>query len=128
MVNTDELEAGKPSLQSDSRGGTIELGQVQQLRITRALRDPGGNPKRAFFLPGFPNLTIDLRDRVHAMEIDWSKAPKNARWWAVDANGYASWFGAPNVAPFTDFWFCEPTPAPTFGFDGDWRESLTERP
>ncbi|NSZ48491.1 hypothetical protein G6L63_11275 [Agrobacterium vitis] len=62
------------------------------------------------------------------MEIDWEKAPKTARWWAVDANGNAHWFCAPNVAAFTDFWFSEPVKAPLFGFTGDWRKSLIERP
>jgi hypothetical protein len=55
------------------------------------------------------------------MEIDWSQAPKNARWWTIDKNGKAHWFCAPNVAPFTDFWFSEPQPAPTFNFSGDWK-------
>lgn len=59
--------------------------------------------------------------------IDWSTAPKNARWWAVDADGQAHWFPAPNVAAFTNFWFSEPIPAPDFGFEGDWRKSLVER-
>jgi len=59
--------------------------------------------------------------------VDWSKAPKNARWWAMDANGQAHWFCLPDVKPFTDFWFTEPIPAPVFGFSGDWKESLTER-
>lgn len=62
------------------------------------------------------------------MTIDWSEAPKNARWWAVDNNGEAHWFCAPNVKAFTDFWFSEPIPAPNFGFAGDWRTSLTEHP
>ena len=61
------------------------------------------------------------------MKIDWSKAPKSARWWAVDKSGEAYWFPAPNVAAFTDFWFAEPVKAPTFGFDGDWKSSLVER-
>ncbi|RRA01929.1 hypothetical protein [Burkholderia cepacia] len=61
-------------------------------------------------------------------EIDWKKAPKTARWWAMDANGTANWFLAPNVAAYTDFWFSEPVRAPSFGFIGDWRTSLTERP
>lgn len=61
-------------------------------------------------------------------EIDWKQAPRTARWWAVDANGQARWFCTPNVAPFTDFWFSEEISAPTFGFTGDWRKSLTERP
>ena len=62
------------------------------------------------------------------MDVDWKKAPKGARWWAVDADGQAHWFCAPDVAPFTDFWFSEPVPAPDFGFVGDWRQSLVERP
>jgi hypothetical protein len=60
--------------------------------------------------------------------VNWKEAPKAARWWAVDASGEAHWFVAPNVAARTDFWFSEPVPAPTFGFAGDWRTSLTERP
>jgi len=63
-----------------------------------------------------------------SMEIDWSKAAKTARWWAIDCNGKAHWFVAPNVAAFTDFWFTEPKPAPNFGFIGDWRKSLVESP
>ncbi len=60
--------------------------------------------------------------------INWKQAPKNARWWAMDADGRANWFLVPNVASHTDFWFSEPVSAPTFGFAGNWRESLTERP
>jgi hypothetical protein len=60
--------------------------------------------------------------------VDWKKAPKNAQWWAVDANGEAHWFCAPDIAAFTDFWFSEPMPAPLFDFEGDWRQSLVERP
>ncbi|AHF90204.1 hypothetical protein OPIT5_08185 [Opitutaceae bacterium TAV5] len=63
------------------------------------------------------------------MEIDWSKAPRNARWWAMDANGQANWYCAPDVKPFTDFWFHDSKPAPTFGFSvADWKTSLVERP
>jgi len=62
------------------------------------------------------------------MEIDWSQAPKNARWWAIDKNGEANWFCAPDVAAFTDFWFSQPQRAPTFNFSGDWKTSLVERP
>jgi hypothetical protein len=62
------------------------------------------------------------------MTIDWTQAPKDARWWAIDEDGNAHWFLAPNVAPFTNFWFSEPVPAPDFGYKGDWKLSLTERP
>ncbi len=60
--------------------------------------------------------------------VDWKTAPKNAQWWAVDANGQAHWFMSPDVAPFTDFWFADHVPAPHFGYEGDWRKSLTARP
>lgn len=60
--------------------------------------------------------------------VDWSKAPKLAWWWAIDGNGEAFWFCEPNVVAFTDFWFSEPIPAPDFGFLGDYKNSLTERP
>lgn len=60
--------------------------------------------------------------------IDWKEAPKGARWWAMDANGQAHWLLVPNVAPFTDFWFSDQIPAPSFGFSGNWKDSLTERP
>ncbi len=35
--------------------------------------------------------------------VDWKTAPKNAQWWAVDANGRAHWFLWPDIAPFTIF-------------------------
>ena len=64
------------------------------------------------------------------MNIDWSRAPKKARYWAMDRNGEAHWFFLmPSAAPFTDFWWPdEPEPAPSFGFSGDWKKSLVERP
>jgi hypothetical protein len=61
-------------------------------------------------------------------DVDWKTAPKNALWWAVDADVKAHWFKAPDIAPFTNFWFADQEPAPLFEFEGDWRESLTTRP
>lgn len=62
-------------------------------------------------------------------EIDWKQAPKNARWWAMDADGKAHWFCEPDVKAFTTFWWHSPLAAPPFGFDpSNWKESLTERP
>lgn len=76
-------------------------------------------------------VDVSITRTEHAMphpDVDWKKAPKLARWWAIDADGQAHWFCAPNVAAFTNFWFSEPQDAPTFGYDGDYRQSLTERP
>jgi hypothetical protein len=55
-------------------------------------------------------------------------APPHARWWALEEDGAAFWYCAPQLAPLTGFWFCDQLPAPSFDFMGDWRSSLTERP
>jgi hypothetical protein len=60
--------------------------------------------------------------------VDWHQAPVLARWWAMDADGRAHWYCEPDVAAFTDFWMAEEVPAPTFGYVGNYRDSLTERP
>ena len=59
---------------------------------------------------------------------DWKQAPKNAVWWAIDADGKAYRFNAENVIAYTNFWFTEQVNAPRFNYEGDWRESLTKRP
>jgi hypothetical protein len=46
----------------------------------------------------------------------------------MDADGQAHWYLAPDVAAFTKFWYCDQVLAPSYGFAGNWRESLTERP
>jgi len=60
--------------------------------------------------------------------INWKEAPKTARWWAMDADGQAHWYLAPDVAAFTKFWYCDRVLGPSYDFAGNWRESLTERP
>lgn len=61
--------------------------------------------------------------------IDWKEAPKDARWWAMNANGQAHWFLlGPEVARLNSSWGICQVPAPSFGFSGDWKDSLTERP
>jgi hypothetical protein len=61
-------------------------------------------------------------------EIDWSRAPRTAKWWAIDESGEAHWFCSPDFIPLAPFWYVEQVPAPDFAFDGDWRESLSEKP
>lgn len=62
------------------------------------------------------------------MNVDWKQAPKTAKWWAMDKDGQAHWYCVPDVASHTDFWYADSVPAPTFGFAGEWRTSLVERP
>ncbi|MER1968521.1 hypothetical protein [Castellaniella sp. GW247-6E4] len=61
-------------------------------------------------------------------KVDWSEAPESARWWAVDGEGYASWYCEPRVDDFTLSWVQEDFDAPDFGYTGNWQESLTKRP
>ena len=45
--------------------------------------------------------------------VDWKQAPRGARWWAVNADGAAYWYKAPDFIARTDFWFAEQVLAPT---------------
>jgi hypothetical protein len=75
-------------------------------------------------------LRVDASVKGSAMEcnVDWSQAPQGARWWVMDGDGRAHWFGEPEVILQTSFWFTDPVPAPAFDYVGDWRSSLVERP
>ena len=59
--------------------------------------------------------------------VNWRQAPVRARWWAMNKDGQAFWFCEPDVAAFTDFWFSEMLVAPSFGYAGDYKASLTPR-
>ena len=67
---------------------------------------------------------------------DWSQAPSGYDWWAMDGfSGVANWYKS---EPFlddddTDEWnvvlsIATYREAPSFGYTGDWRESLRKRP
>ena len=75
-----------------------------------------------------PSTNSNLKNPAGHPGVDWKKAPRLARWWAVDADGQAHWFCEPNVTAFTNFWFSERAPAPDFGYAGDYKQSLTARP
>ena len=53
---------------------------------------------------------------------DWSQAPDNALTWAINSDGYASW------ALYKDGHYFSTVQAPSFGYTGDWRNSLRKRP
>ncbi|KIP19136.1 hypothetical protein KY49_3605 [Burkholderia sp. MSHR3999] len=42
-------------------------------------------------------------------------------------SGAAHWYCAPDVAAFTNFWYADQQPAPSFDYHGDYRASLTVR-
>ena len=67
---------------------------------------------------------------------DWSQAPDWANWWAMDENKNTRWIYSELEQPYTGDtylrWFAvgrfDSADAPSFGYTGDWRESLRKRP
>ena len=92
---------------------------------------------------GFPNVLRGACGEIVAVKVDdkewqpdWSQAPDGYNWWAMDGfSGVANWYKS---EPFlddddTDEWnvvllIATYREAPSFGYTGDWRESLRKRP
>ena len=86
-----------------------------------------------------PNTFVEREgqhfDDVEEWQPDWSQAPEWANWWAMDESGQCNWF---EVMPHIDCYEFTYLPngcnipvhyeAPSFNYQGDWRESLRERP
>jgi hypothetical protein len=68
------------------------------------------------------------RENGQQPDIDWRNAPAGARWWSVTQDGKAYWHIMAVCEPVMAFLCAVTWPAPTFGYAGDWRESLAERP
>lgn len=62
-------------------------------------------------------------------EPDWSQAPKWARWWAIDKDRLAFWHHTKPKNDDIEFYQCgEFCYAPSFSYQGDWKNSLRKRP
>lgn len=66
---------------------------------------------------------------------DWSQAPVWASWWSFDENGTANFSGKkPNIEGRQWVYYSAASEnlchieAPSFGYTGDWRNSLRKRP
>ena len=77
------------------------------------------------------DATIKYSD---GLVIDWSQAPESVKFWAMDENGSAAWY---EVMPYIDvdefnyeFGLGGAThvKAPSFNYQGDWKNSLRKRP
>ena len=66
-------------------------------------------------------------------QVDWNQAPEWANWWAMDSNGICYWYMTePRLTEtFPNEWIGGAYPtdiqAPSFNYQGDWRDSLQER-
>ena len=63
-----------------------------------------------------------VKDVEEEWQPDWSQAPNNALTWAINSDGYASW------ALYKDGHYFSTVQAPSFGYTGDWQDSLRKRP
>ena len=92
---------------------------------------------------GFPNVLRGACGEIVAVRVDdiewqpdWSQAPDNdVQYFAVDEDGQGGWYiTKPTLC--SDHWYWsgrgERKPAydhaPSFGYTGDWRNSLRKRP
>lgn len=77
-------------------------------------------------------VSIDIEKE---WQPDWSQAPDWASWWSVDENGTANFSGKkPNIEGRQWVYYSAASEnlchieAPSFGYTGDWRNSLRKRP
>lgn len=79
---------------------------------------------------------VDNRDWIEELEfhVDWSQAPHDAKYYAIDKNIQAYWYKTkPRISgSFDEEWigggYDEDMKAPSFNSQGDWKDSLRERP
>lgn len=89
---------------------------------------------------GFPNVLRGACGEIVAVKVDdkewqpdWSQAPEWANWWAMDSNGICYWYMTkPRLAEtFPNEWISGGGPmdiqAPSFNYQGYWKDSLQER-
>ena len=75
-------------------------------------------------------------DDVEEWQPDWSQAPDWANWWAMDGDKKTRWIYSELEQPYTSDTFLrwcalgmfDSEDAPSFGYTGDWRNSLRKRP
>lgn len=76
---------------------------------------------------GEKRLAVSIKEE---WQPDWSQAPDWANWWTITKYGQGHWFlSEPKV--IEESWVRatrECKQAPSFGYTGDWRDSLRKRP
>ena len=70
-------------------------------------------------------------EAIEEWQPDWSQAPEWAIAWTFDRNETLWWSEIPEI--HRNFWFIDGgiwkcAEAPSFGYTGDWRNSLQKRP
>ena len=79
---------------------------------------------------------MDCGASLEEWQPDWSVAPSWANWWAMDENKNTRWIYSELEQPYISDMFLrwcavgrfDSAEAPSFGYTGDWRNSLRKRP
>lgn len=75
---------------------------------------------------------MDCGASLEGWQPDWSQAPEWASSWGVAEIGQAWWFSgewhANNRGGFSSTGFIKAEKAPSFDYQGNWKESLRKRP
>ena len=74
-------------------------------------------------------------EAIEEWQPDWSQAPVWANWWAMDENKNTRWIYSQLEQPYISDIFMrwcavgmfDSADAPSFGYTGDWRNSLRKR-
>ena len=82
------------------------------------------------------NMGLIKPKAIEEWQPDWSQAPDWANWWAMDGDKKTRWIYSELEQPYTSDtylrWFAvgrfDSADAPSFGYTGNWRNSLRERP
>lgn len=63
-------------------------------------------------------------------EPDWSQAPERAEYWTMNDDGKAQWHFSKPFLPAFGFWASaeHSVYAPSFNYQGNWKDSLRKRP
>ena len=89
---------------------------------------------------GFPNVLRGACGEIVAVKVDdiewqpdWSQAPDNADSWTMRPDGKCLWWKGKPLFDGSCFYdavgICHTVGyAPSFGYTGDWRDSLRKRP
>lgn len=92
--------------------------------------------KREFVLYNNPPPKIEKRKSIHEEESDWqpdwSQAPEWANSWGMAEIGQAWWLSGEwhvnNRGGFSSTGFIKAEKAPSFDYQGNWKDSLRKRP
>ena len=68
--------------------------------------------------------SVGVSDAIE-WKLDWSQAPERATAWKIGDHGVPMWLQSHNNINQSCVWLSD---APSFGYQGDWRESLRKRP